>query len=63
MSHLIKLSFLGVETSSDAFAYADEPRELKKNKVLSDHLVELARNERRYEINPPFRSYLEIIET
>ena len=62
VSHLIKLSFLGVETSSNVFAYADEPRELKKNRVLSDHLIELTGSEKRYEINPPFRSYLEIVE-
>jgi hypothetical protein len=62
VDHLVKLSFLGVEIENEVFAYSDEPRELKKNKVLSDHFVEQRGGRRHYEINPPFRSYLEISE-
>jgi hypothetical protein len=60
VDHLVKLSFLGVEISDGAFAYADEPRELKKNKVLADRFLGKQTENRRYQINPPFRSYLEI---
>jgi hypothetical protein len=63
VDHLVKLSFLGVEVSERIFAYSDEPRELKKNRVLSDHFLEQNGGDRQYEINPPFRSYLEIIES
>lgn len=62
VDHLVKLSFLGVEIAEHFFAYSDEPRELKKNKILSDHFSEQNRRHRHYEITPPFRSYLEINE-
>jgi hypothetical protein len=62
VEHLVKLSFLGVETSNQVFAYSDEPRELRKNNVLSDRYLEQHKLGRRYEINQPFRSYLEILE-
>jgi hypothetical protein len=53
---------LGVEVSDHVFAYSDEPRDLRKNIVLSDRFIYGNEEERRYEINPPFRSYLEIVE-
>ena len=62
INHLVKLSFLGAEIAHRTFAYADEPRELKKNRVMSDRLAEFTGTERLYEINPPFRSYLEVVE-
>jgi len=60
VNHLVKLSFLGVETFEEGFAFADEPRELKKNKVLADHFVAQVNRERRFQVNQAFRSYLEI---
>jgi hypothetical protein len=62
VDHLVRLSFLGVEVSDHVFAYSDEPRELRKNIVLSDRFIYGNEEKRRYEINPPFRSYLEIVE-
>jgi len=62
VSHLVKLSFLGVETSDGVFAFADEPRELKKNKVLADHFIARLGGDRRFQVNPAFRSFLEIGE-
>ena len=60
--HLEKLSFLGVEVSAGIFVWSDESRELKKNKVLSDRFLVEHDGQRRYEVNPPFRAYLEIAE-
>jgi hypothetical protein len=62
INHMIKLSFLGVEVSDNVFAYSDELRELKKNMVLSNRHLKGRDKPRRYEINPAFRSYLEISE-
>jgi hypothetical protein len=62
IGHLVKLSFFGVETSYSVFAYSDEPRELRKNQVLGDRFSELRGGSRRYQINPAFRSYLEVCE-
>ena len=62
ISHLVKLTFLGLEVAKDRFNYSDEPKELKKNVVLADRYSEAQNSERRYVINPPFRSYLEVIE-
>jgi hypothetical protein len=62
VDHLVRLSFLGEEVGEGVFVYSDEPRELRKNKVLCDRYLERSGGVRRYEINPPFRSYLEIDE-
>ena len=60
VSHLVKLTFLGVEVTEGQFSYSDEPKELKKNKVLADRLAGGSGGGRRYEVGPAFRSYLEI---
>jgi hypothetical protein len=62
ISHLVKLTFLGLEVAKDRFSYSDEPKELKKNVVLADRYSEGEGRERRYVINPAFRAYLEISE-
>lgn len=59
LQHLIKLSFLGAEVSKDTFLYSDEPREMRKIEVLSERYLG-ENGTRRYEINAPFRPYLEI---
>lgn len=61
IGHLIKLTFLGVEVSESRFVYSDEPKLLKKYFILADRFAQTDR-ERRYEINPAFRAYLEVIE-
>jgi hypothetical protein len=60
ISHLIKLTFFGLEIAKDRFIYSDEPKELKKNLILADRYAESSGCERRYEINAAFRSYLEV---
>jgi hypothetical protein len=60
IAHLVKLTFLGLEIGSGEFVYSDEPRELKKNYVLADRYASTHDAERRYEIKPAFRAYLEI---
>ncbi len=62
IAHLVKLSFLGIQIAEGEFGYSDEPRELKKLLVLGERFLQQRPGERRYQINPPFRSYLEIAE-
>jgi hypothetical protein len=60
IEHLLKLSFLGIETNTDIFAFSEETRELKRNKVLGENYIATTGQDRRYEIGRPFRAYLEI---
>ena len=62
IDQLINLTFLGVETACGKFAYADERKELQKNRVLAGKFAAQNLYERRYEVNAPFRSYLGIDE-
>jgi hypothetical protein len=62
VDHLVNLSFLGLQVGEDRFVYAEEARELKKNRVLSQHFIESTGQTPLYEINKPFRSYLEVVE-
>ena len=62
IAQLVSLTFLGVEVSPGKFAYADEKKELQKNVILASRLAVAQGGERRYEINAPFRSYLELKE-
>jgi hypothetical protein len=63
IAHLVNLTFLGLEVSKGRFEYSDDPKEVKKNRVLAEHYRRDYLVEQRYEINPPFRVYLEIDET
>jgi hypothetical protein len=60
IEHLVRLSFFGIETSADLFSFADETRELKRNKVLGTRYASINGNEIRYMINAAFRSYLQV---
>jgi hypothetical protein len=60
VEHLIKLSFLGIEIATDEFAFSEETRELKRNKVLGEKYAAASGCEKRFEINRAFRAYLEI---
>jgi hypothetical protein len=62
VSHLVKLTFLGLEVAEGQLLYSDEFKELKKHEVLAEHLVRGSRSGRRCEINPAFRSYLQAAE-
>jgi nucleoside 2-deoxyribosyltransferase len=61
VEHLLRLSFLGIETSSDVFAFSEESRELKKNKVLGEKFISSSGQEKRFEIGRAFRAYLEVV--
>jgi hypothetical protein len=63
ITQLVGLTFLGVEVSQGKFAYADEKKELQKNLVLAARFAAAQENEHRYEINAPFRAYLELDES
>ncbi len=60
IQQLVRLTFLGYEVAQHTFVYADEMRELKRNAVLADRFATLSNREGRLEINPAFRSYLQI---
>jgi hypothetical protein len=60
---LAGLTFLGVEVGIGRFAYADEKKELQKNMALAAKFAAANSKEYRYEINAPFRAYLELNET
>ncbi len=62
IAKLVGLTFLGVEVNPGKFAYSDEKKELQKNLVLASRYAEVEGNEHRYEINAPFRAYLELGE-
>src|SRR6202795_2415081 len=61
LEHLVKLSFLGMEVGPDEFAFSEEPGEYKKNAILAKKM-QLDEGDRRYQIHPAFRAYLEIGE-
>jgi hypothetical protein len=63
IGQLVGLTFLGVEVAANRFAYADEKKERQKNTQLSTKFATAQGRELRYEINAPFRTYLEISET
>ncbi len=62
IAQLVSLTFLAVEVSQGTFAYADEKKELQKNMVLASRFATAQGVEHRYEINAPFRAYLELKE-
>jgi hypothetical protein len=62
ISQLVSLTFFGLEVSPGRFSYADERKELQKNVVLASRLAAAQGGLRRYEINAPFRAYLELKE-
>lgn len=59
LDHLVKLSFLGMEVGPNEFAFSEEPGEYKKNAILA-RKVEQNEDDRRYQIHPAFRAYLDI---
>jgi len=60
IERLIRLSFLGVETSADTFVFSDESRELRRNSVLARRYCEQTNSEPRYMINRAFRAFLQV---
>ncbi len=62
VSHLVSLTFLGLEVDANRFVYSDEAKQLKKNTILAERYAGQAQAEARCQINTPFRAYLEIKE-
>lgn len=62
IEHLVRLSFLGVETESDSFVFSDESRELRRNIVLAQRYCERTGSDPRYLINRAFRTFLRVVE-
>jgi hypothetical protein len=62
IGQLVGLTFLAVEVSQERFAYADEKKELQKNMVLASRFAAAQGGEHRYQVNAPFRAYLELKE-
>jgi hypothetical protein len=62
ISQLVGLTFLGVEVGAGKFAYADEKKERQKNRQLATKFAVSQGFEPRYEVNAPFRTYLELNE-
>jgi hypothetical protein len=60
---LINLTFFGLEVAHGKFAYADEKKELQRNAALAAKFSAQNLSETRYEINAPFRTYLEVDES
>ena len=62
IAQLVGLTFLGIEVGPGKFAYADEKKERQKNVALASCFAVAQGLEARYEVNAPFRSYLELDE-
>ncbi|MCX6831779.1 MAG: hypothetical protein NT028_06520 [candidate division Zixibacteria bacterium] len=60
LDYLCGLTFLGPEVGDDEFSYSDDPPEHQKIAILSRNYAEAKNIERRFEIHPAFRPFLEI---
>ena len=62
IGQLVGLTFFGVEVAPGKFAYSDEKKERQKNRQLALKFADSQGMEARYEVNAPFRTYLELNE-
>jgi len=62
VARLRQLSFLGVETRTDHFAYEEDARDEAKFAALARNLHEQRGWPARYEVHPAYRPYLEIAD-
>jgi hypothetical protein len=62
LDDLVRISFLGVETREDKFAYPDRDADLRKAKVLSRKTALRAGREERFQIHPAYRNFLDVTE-
>lgn len=60
VEHLTSLSFFGLEVEEGRFAFSEEKRDLKLNQVMSTRFLQRSGGEKRFEINKPFRVYLQV---
>ncbi|MCY4401330.1 MAG: hypothetical protein OXD54_02025 [Candidatus Poribacteria bacterium] len=57
------LTFLGIEIGEDKFVFSDDPESSHKNKIMARRFTEIKNQEKRFQIHPAFRAFLEINET
>lgn len=62
IDRLKELSFLGSETRDGEFEYSEDSPDPKKVEVLSRRLAANSGRDRRYQVHPAFRRYLEVVE-
>jgi hypothetical protein len=62
IDHLCELSLLGLEIKKNQFSYAADEEDFKRLRGLAQKVAGRYRAEQRYEINRPFRRYLEVSE-
>jgi len=60
ITHLIRLTFLGLEVGERHFEYSDQTREIKKIGLLAERFSQQQKSEKRLEVRSAFRAYLEI---
>jgi hypothetical protein len=60
IDHLILLTFLGVEVDENEFVFTEDPKELKRNQILSAKLARQLKRKRRFKIHSAFHSFLDI---
>ena len=57
---LCSLTFLGVEVTSDGFAYSDDPHEYRRDNARARKYSNQTSSELSYMVHPAFRPFLEI---
>lgn len=60
IDHLIRLTFLGIEIDENRFVFTEDPKELKRNQILSSKLSRQLKRKRQFKIHPAFYSFLDI---
>jgi len=62
LSHLVSLSFLGIEVDEDRFDWCDDPADRARNDALGRVLAEKRGAAARLSIHPAFRAFLGVTE-
>jgi hypothetical protein len=60
VDQLVALSFLGRETRTDQFDYAENPRDKRRLDALANRFAATEGREPRYRIHPAYQAYLEV---
>jgi hypothetical protein len=62
IDQLVELSFLGVETSPDAFTFLGDDYDRRRLSALATNVARKEGRPARYQIHPAFRTYLQVAE-
>ncbi len=62
ISHLIGLTFLGVEIREGEFEFVEDYGEFKKSSIIARRLTSGKGPAHRFKVNPAFQAYLEIVD-